>query len=239
MPSPRPTEPPIWICLALLVGTLVLAETTPLDVLIQDRLHDPATGAWLVDATAFWPRLLFYDGPKGMIIALGVALIALFAGPARWRGRFGLDRARLAAAVVVMALVPACVGFLKARSDVFCPAQLTRYGGTQELRRPFTPRPDGEQAARRGHCWPAGHASGGFALIGLSLLARTRECRRLGLAAGFAVGWTMGLYQMLKGAHFLSHTLVTMLIACLFTAIVARALSLPASGTHAHQDPAL
>jgi hypothetical protein len=27
------------------------------------------------------------------------------------------------------------------------------------------------------------------------------------------VGWAMGFYQMLKGAHFLSHTFVTMSIA--------------------------
>lgn len=224
MPSPRPTEFPIWISLALLLGTLVLGEATPVDLIIQDRLRDPVTGTWMVDATAPWPRLFFYDGPKLFIIAIGLALITLVAGPTRWRARLGVDRARLAAAVAVMALVPAFVGFIKARSDVFCPAQLTRYGGTEEVRRPFTPRPDGEQGARRGHCWPAGHASGGFALIGLALLARSAPHRRAGMAAGLAVGWTMGLYQMLKGAHFLSHTLVTMLIACLFTAVLARCL---------------
>jgi membrane-associated PAP2 superfamily phosphatase len=234
-PAPR-SSLPIWISLGLLVLTLVVGETTPLDFALQDHLYDPATQAWLVDALAPVPRLFFYDGPKVVIIALGVALIVLLAGPARWRTRLGLDRARLAAAVAVMAVVPAFVGFIKARSDVFCPAQLTRYGGTQEHRRPFTPRPPEEQAGRRGHCWPAGHASGGFALVGLALLARTREGRRIGLAVGLAAGWTMGAYQILKGAHFLSHTLVTMFVAVLFTAILARCLPPPAESG---PDPAI
>jgi len=225
VPSRHPAEPWIGASLALLVATLVIGEATPLDFVVQDRLHDPVTGRWLVDATAPWPRLLFYDGPKVAIIALGVALIALAAGPARWRARLGLDRTRLAAAVVVMALVPAFVGFLKSRSDVFCPAQLARYGGTETWRRPFTPRGDGEPPTRRGHCWPAGHASGGFALIGLSLLGQTRRRARLGLAIGLAVGWAMGAYQILKGAHFLSHTLVTLFIACVFTAILERSMA--------------
>lgn len=227
MRSRHPAESRIWISLGLLVGTLVVGETTLLDLALQDHLYDPATRTWLVDALAPVPRLLLYDGPKVLIIALGVALIVLLAGPARWRTRLGLDRARLAAAVAVMAVVPAFVGFIKARSDVFCPAQLTRYGGTQEQRRPFTPRPPEEASARRGHCWPAGHASGGFALVGLALLARTPAGRRTGLAIGMAAGWTMGAYQILKGAHFLSHTLVTMLVACLFTAILARCLPAP------------
>ena len=201
---------------------IALGEATPLDFAVQDRFFEAATQRWRIDALAPVPRLLFYDGPKALIIALGATLIVLAAGPERWRTRLGWQRMRLVAAVAVMAVVPAFVGFLKARSDVFCPAQLARYGGTQEWRRPFSSRPPEESAARRGRCWPAGHASGGFALVGLALLGPTRRHARLGLAIGLAAGWAMGGYQMLKGAHFLSHTLVTMLIACLVTAILAR-----------------
>ena len=34
-------------------------------------------------------------------------------------------------------------------------------------------------------------------------------------------GWVMGIYQMLKGAHFLSHTIVTMLIALIIVQVLA------------------
>lgn len=220
----------------MLAAAVAVGEATSLDFAVQDRLHDPATHAWPVDALSPVPRLVFYDGPKAAIIALGAGLLVLLAGPARWRARVGVDRARLVAAIAVMAVVPTLVGFLKARSDVFCPTQLVRYGGTQERRVPFTPRPEAEEHARRGHCWPAGHASGGFALVGLALLARTDRRQRLTLAATLAVGWTMGAYQILKGAHFLSHTLVTMMIACLLAAVVARAL--PAVDPRVPRDPA-
>lgn len=209
----------------LLIAAITVGETTGLDFVLQDRFFDPQSRTWAVDATAPLPRLLFYDGPKIAIIALGACLIALAAGPARWRTRFHTGRARVIATVLVLGVTPAFVGFLKGRSDVYCPAQLTRYGGDQTYRRPFSPRPAEPDKPRRGHCWPAGHASGGFALVGLALLAKTRRRQRLGLAVGLLTGWTMGAYQMLKGAHFLSHTVITMLVALLFAALAARALA--------------
>ena len=70
------------------------------------------------------------------------------------------------------------------------------------------PRP---RPTRRGRGFPAGHASGGFALVALAGLAATRRSRRIALAIGLALGTMMGIYQMLKGAHYLSHTLITAL----------------------------
>lgn len=35
----------------------------------------------------------------------------------------------------------------------------------------------------------------------------------MALSWALGLGWTMGLYQMLKGAHFFSHTLATMILA--------------------------
>lgn len=40
-----------------------------------------------------------------------------------------------------------------------------------------------------------------------------RRWRRGAILLGLAVGWWMGGYQMLKGAHYLSHTLFTMTLA--------------------------
>ena len=49
--------------------------------------------------------------------------------------------------------------------------------------------------------------------VGLVGLARTSRQQKLGVALALAIGGAMGLYQMAKGAHYLSHTLVTMLVA--------------------------
>jgi membrane-associated PAP2 superfamily phosphatase len=95
---------------------------------------------------------------------------------------------------------------------MFCPYELTRYGGDVPYVKLFERFPDDARPERRGVCFPAGHASGGFALLALSGLAATRRGRLLGIAIGLAVGPWMGIYQMLKGAHYLSHTLITLVL---------------------------
>ena len=51
-----------------------------------------------------------------------------------------------------------------------------------------------------------------------------RRLRWFGLALGLAVGWWMGLYQMLRGQHFLSHTLFTMIGAWMIIVLIAAIL---------------
>jgi membrane-associated PAP2 superfamily phosphatase len=51
----------------------------------------------------------------------------------------------------------------------------------------------------------------------------TGGARWLGLACGLAAGWSVGIYQMLKGAHYLSHTVVTMIVAWLLILVASRA----------------
>ena len=80
-----------------------------------------------------------------------------------------------------------------------------------------------------GQCWPAGHASGGFALVSVASLALTRRRQLAGVAVGLTVGGIMGVYQMLKGAHYTSDTLVTMLIAWLIHLLLRRILVRPQS----------
>ena len=55
----------------------------------------------------------------------------------------------------------------------------------------------------------------GFALMALYFVGSSKRTRRLGLAAGISAGWSMGLYQMLCGQHYFSHTIVAMQIAWL------------------------
>ena len=48
-----------------------------------------------------------------------------------------------------------------------------------------------------------------------AVLARTRRGQLRGVIIGFVAGVVMGTYQMLKGAHFLSHTVTTALVCWL------------------------
>jgi membrane-associated PAP2 superfamily phosphatase len=203
----------LWPAVLALAGALVFFEFTELDLWLQDHFYDAAAGRWVVDARDPVGRLVFYNGPKALIIPTAVAVLVLAAGPARWRDRLRFARRDLWVALLTLVTVPALAGLGKNVSNTFCPSEIRRYGGDVPYVKLCEPYPENDRPARRGHCFPAGHASGGFALLGLLWLRRTRAWRLGGLALGLGTGWWMGGYQMLKGAHYLSHTIVTMLVA--------------------------
>ena len=105
-----------------------------------------------------------------------------------------------------------------------CPKNEILYGGSmprtavwQKYKEPFNKMPHIA-------CWPAGHASGGFALLSLYFFFKSKRKRRVAIITALIVGWAMGLYKMLIGDHFLSHTVITMLIAWLLILIIAKAV---------------
>jgi len=110
--------------------------------------------------------------------------------------------------VTLAALIaaPATVSLLKHAAARHCPWDVERYGGYAPQLRWFDRIPEG---LRAGRCFPAGHASAGFALLSLYFLARRRSRRagRFVWLAAFALGLAMGGVQMMRGAHFLSHVL--------------------------------
>lgn len=124
--------------------------------------------------------------------------------------------------VASLALIPALAGLGKATTNVHCPSEIRRYGGDVPYVKTFSPYPEDECPGRRGRCFPAGHASGGFALLSLAGLARSRGGRRIGILVGLAAGWIMGGYQMVKGAHYLSHTWITMVGAWIVFLLLRR-----------------
>lgn len=202
----------LWPSLAVLAGILFVFEMTPLDLWVQDALYDFERQRWWVDGTAPIPRWIFYHGPKAVIIALGVGVLGLALGPAVWRSRWSLSRRDLWVVFATLATGPALIAVGKATTGVFCPSEIRRYGGDAPYVRVFDCQPEDDRPARRGRCFPAGHASGGFALVSCMGLARRRRGKAIGFGLGVGVGLWMGVYQMLKGAHYLSHTLVTAMV---------------------------
>ena len=217
---------------SLVLPTLALAASllisqTELDMTVQSWLwHGPDAG-WTIDAKAALPRALFYDGPKVLLVILGVA--ALLAAAAGYRvGKLRPFRRELTFVGLALALVPTVASNLKAVTDVYCPSQLAAFGGRYAHVPPFHPHPEADR--QPGRCFPAGHASGGFALLALAFVSRRRTYRLAGILAGLGAGGLMGAYQMAKGAHFLSHTLTTAALAWLMIAVLALWMNLPRPG---------
>ena len=213
----------ILVTLLLLVLSVVLFETTELDLLIQDNLYDFETDGWMVNRRAPVPKAIFYTGIKRVIVLFGACAIVLYA--LSFRGdALRPHRRRLLHAILALVLVPSVAAGGKALTNIYCPSQIERYGGEMPYVRLLDTYPADFSPCKRGKCFPAGHASGGFALMVLYFGSRKGRRRVLGLAAGLTAGWAMGLYQMMKGAHFLSDTVVTMLLSWLIILLLDRAL---------------
>ncbi len=110
----------------------------------------------------------------------------------------------LAGTVLALLLVSA----FKHASRTSCPWDVTEFGGVVSYVSHWAwSLADGGP----GHCFPAGHASAGFAFLGGYFVLREEAPRQAAacLAAALAAGLVLGLAQQLRGAHFMSHTLWT------------------------------
>ena len=217
-----------WLLFTVLAlaAALWLFEFTSLDVRVSDHFYDAPNGGWMV-RHAGRAKALFYVWPLRLIKMFAVVVLAVAFVPHRWLApRWRLPRRELAVIFLALTLVPSFVGSLKSWTGMFCPRQLVRYGGTRPVVGLFERTPESccGVTGKRGRCWPAGHASGGFALMSLCVLGRTRAQKFAGVAVGLAAGWTMGLYQMLNGNHYLGHTVITMLLAWLGVLLLHGAL---------------
>jgi membrane-associated PAP2 superfamily phosphatase len=58
----------------------------------------------------------------------------------------------------------------------------------------------------------------------LFFIFKKRSWQLMGLLFGVIFGWVLGVYQMLKGAHFFGDTLITMLCCFLLASIIAKVM---------------
>jgi membrane-associated PAP2 superfamily phosphatase len=119
-------------------------------------------------------------------------------------------------------VVPLVVAALKATTNIPCPNDISHYGGIYPYVTLLKAYPQSFHQVETIMCYPAGHASGGFAFLSLFFLFTTTKNKIIALSLAMIVGWTMGTYKMLIGDHFLSHTIVTMMLSWLIILITAK-----------------
>jgi membrane-associated PAP2 superfamily phosphatase len=195
-----------------LLAIAALTRFPGVDIWLSDRAYDFSLGTWAIDHSSSMWRPVLYEGPKALIIAFALALIAIVIRPT-WLKRLRLSRREAIFLLLGLALVPATVGLVRDHSGVACPRALQRYGGEVENDFGHIDSMQFMQDDRPGDCWPSGHASGGFALLGLAFLNRSKRTRVQFAVLSLSVGGAMGFYQVLHGAHFASHIAITLLLA--------------------------
>lgn len=108
----------------------------------------------------------------------------------------------------------ALVAWGKAITNIACPWDLVSFGGSEPYLHLWQARPG---YLHYHQCFPAGHASVGYAWVALYYFYRhtAAKWRFVALVAALFAGILLGIAQQLRGAHFLSHDVTTLFICIL------------------------
>lgn len=203
-------------------AVLTLLEYTPVDLWLADRWFALEGDRWAWRDNWLTYNLIHHYG-KLALIAFGIVLIGLIIASLR-SAQLARWRLPMTYALTSMALVPAVIARAKGFIPVPCPWDLARYGGELAYLRTFE---YSFGPADFGHCFPSGHASGGFALLTMYFAAFLYVRRpALMLLPGLVVGWVFAFGQQARGAHFISHDLWSMAL-CWFSALALFVLFRP------------
>ena len=205
----------------VLLVSIVFFALSGVDIYVQDKFFNFQTHQWILNSDLQPYRFLFYDGIKKLLIVMAVGfLLALVF----FRNKPLVKEYKKGILIVVLSsiLVPVIAGSLKKSTNMPCPKNEIHYGGKMVRTAVWESYEEPYKDMKRIACWPAGHASGGFALLSLLFLFKTKKMKAIALVVALGVGWSMGLYKMLIGDHFLSHTFITMVLAYLIVLLVAK-----------------
>lgn len=169
----------------------------------------------------FWNGVL-HDGIRHLPWGLELALLAGVWWP--WGSLRQLPMARRVQLALTTVLALLVVSGMKLHSTTSCPWDLRQFGGVAVYVSHWA---RGVTDGGGGGCFPAGHASAGFAFLGgffafRHTLPRT-ACRWL--VGALVAGLVMGLAQQVRGAHYMSHTLWTAWLCWSCAALVDAAVT--------------
>lgn len=205
--SHRHSLAPAWVAAGLLAGAVawdLAGQDQALARLAGSAGGFPLRDHWLLHG------VLHEGGRRLAWLLAGVLCLAVWwpVGPLARVPR--TRRAQLAATTL---LATFAVSLAKAASHTSCPWDLAQFGGIARHASHWSSAFDGGP----GRCFPAGHATAGFAFAGGYFSFRDTEPRLAWrwLAAAGASGLALGIAQQWRGAHFMSHTLWTAVLCWL------------------------
>lgn len=202
-----------WPLAAAVLASILLMHGGG-DRWLADALFHLEGGRWALRDHWLTSGLIHNGGRIASALAW-LAVLGLYLRALRRRDQASL-RQPLLYLLVAVALGAGAVSLLKSITHVDCPWDLVDYGGARMPLGLFARLPAG---MRPGACYPAGHASAGYAWVSLYFAALLWQPRWRwhGLAIGLAAGLLFGIGQQLRGAHFLSHDVATLAVCWLLS----------------------
>ncbi len=213
----------IFVVSLLLIGSILFFGLSHVDIYLQDMFFDFETKKWILDSSLQPYKFIFYNGIKNLLIIIAVLFLITFIYSKLKKVFINYHRGLLIV-VASSILIPVSVGGLKKISNMPCPKNEIRYCGIYPEIKVWESYPKEFACKDKIQCWPAGHASGGFALMSLFFLFHSKRNKFIALGSALVIGWSMGLYKMIIGDHYFSHTFITMLIAWLLVLILSKVI---------------
>lgn len=224
-------HPATWL-LAVLAFTLAW-DMTGLDLAVMGRIGSPAGFAWRHHGLL---ERVLHDAARQCATVAWVYLWVWALWPRRWWPCHPADAqllpvAERTAVALLVTLALLAVNLVKNQSLTSCPWDLQAFGGSL----PYVSHwHSAVSDGGPGRCFPGGHASSAFSFLAVALPwllppAGHERDRRPGLkrlGAVLALGALLGAVQTVRGAHYPSHTLWTLLI-CAWVALAGWALARP------------
>ena len=200
------------ISILLLIFVIGFFQFTNSDIMVQNYFYNFETKSWLIDKDEPILKFFLYDGLKKGLIIFGVFILILLIF---FRKKEFVKEYKKGLIILLLSsiFVPTIVGSLKAITNTPCPCNIEHFGGEYPDIKVLDKYPEDFIQKSKAKCWPAGHASGGFALMALFFFFKNPRNQFFGLIGAITLGWSMGTYKMLLGDHFLSHTIITMILA--------------------------
>ena len=211
----------IFVTTLLLLISILLFGMSHLDIEIQNLFYNYKSAIWILPKHSEPYHFLFYDLARKipLLLLLAILILLLFFKKKSWVQTY---KKGLIIVMLSIIFVPSITVGIKNNSNMPCPKHLIEYGGSYPHTSVWEKYSAPYNTLKSQHCWPAGHASGGFALLSLFFLLRKPRHKRLALTLALIAGWSMGSYKMLIGDHFFSHTLITMLLSWLIILVIVK-----------------
>ena len=212
--------------LALLVAWDVLGLDLPISRLFADGSGFPLRDQWFVSA-------VLHSGARWLAWAIALVLVVGIWKPLPFARRLTRhERFTWVLATVACALL---IPLLKLASLTSCPWSLAEFGGTATYVSHWL---IGHADGGPGRCFPAGHATAAFCFLPGYFILRpvARGAARRWLWATLAAGAVLTMVQVVRGAHYVSHSLWTGWCCCALTLVVLNASRYVAARREAESD---
>lgn len=174
------------------------------DFWLSSQFYDAASGGFALRRDMIWSRVL-HEGVKWLTVAAWLGGLAVWS-VLRWRRPAAFElHANVAFVLRVSLAAVLAVNLLRSQSVHSCPWHLAAFGGDAAFFRLFDSLPD---AAGPGRCLPSGHAASLFMWLAVLPVMSGRP-RAMALCGILLLGAAAGAVQIVRGAHFASHILLT------------------------------